>query len=55
MTGSRITADRDGYTTVIDSETFETAPSVTRDLQDILRLSPFVSIDNEEDLSLIHI
>ena len=49
VTGSRITADRDGYTTVIDSETFETAPSVTRDLQDILRLSPFVSIDNEED------
>ena len=49
VTGSRITADRDGYTTVIDSDTFDTTPSVTRDLQDILRLSPFVSIDNEED------
>ena len=36
VTGSRITMDRDGFTTVIDSETIETTPSVTRDLKDIL-------------------
>ena len=49
VTGTRIKVEKDGFTTVIDAETFETTPSVTRDLQDILRLSPFVSIDNEED------
>ena len=37
VTGSRITMDRDGFTTVIDSETIETTPSVTRDLKDILK------------------
>ena len=49
VTGSRITMDRDGFTTVIDSETIETTPSVTRDLKDILRLNPFVTLDDEED------
>jgi hypothetical protein len=49
VTASRIGFDKSGFTTIIDSETIETAPSVTRDLQDILRLNPMVSIDNEED------
>jgi hypothetical protein len=49
VTGSRITVDRDGFTTVIDSETIETTPSVTRDLKDILRLNPLVTLDDEED------
>ena len=49
VTGSRITMDRDGFTTVIDSETIETTPSVTRDIKDILKLNPFVTLDDEED------
>ena len=49
VTGSRITVDRDGFTTVIDSETIENVPSVTRDIKDILRLNPFVTLDDEED------
>ena len=49
VTGSRITVDRDGFTTVIDAETVANTPSVTRDLKDILRLNPFVTLDDEED------
>ena len=49
VTGSRVTNDRDGFTTIIDSATVETIPSVTRDIKDILRLNPFVALDDEED------
>ena len=49
VTGSRITFDRDGFTTVIDSERIATIPSVTRDLKDILRLNPLITLDDEED------
>jgi outer membrane receptor for ferrienterochelin and colicin len=49
VTGSRITVDRDGFTTVIDSERIATIPSVTRDLKDILRLNPLITLDDEED------
>ena len=49
VTGSRLKVDRDGFTTIIDSETITNTPSVTRDLKDILRLNPFVTLDDEED------
>jgi hypothetical protein len=49
VTGSRVTADRDGFTTLIDAETIATTPSVTRDIKDILKLNPFVTLDDEED------
>ena len=49
VTGSRVTADRDGFTTLIDAETIANTPSVTRDLKDILKLNPFVTLDDEED------
>ena len=49
VTGSRLKVDRDGFTTIIDSETITDTPSVTRDLKDILRLNPFVTLDDEED------
>ena len=49
VTGSRVTADRDGFTTLIDAETISNTPSVTRDLKDILKLNPFVTLDDEED------
>ena len=49
VTGTRLTTKRDGYTTTIDSETVETIPSVTRDIKDLLRLNPFVALDDEED------
>ena len=49
VTSSRITVDRDGFTTVIDSERIATIPSVTRDLKDILRLNPLITLDDEED------
>ena len=38
-----------GYTTVIDSTTIENTPSVTRDIKDLLRLNPLVSLDDAED------
>ena len=49
VTASRVTFDKSGFTTTIDAEQIASAPSVTRDLADILRLNPLVSIDNEED------
>jgi outer membrane receptor for ferrienterochelin and colicin len=50
VTGSKISTDsKSGYTTIIDSETIANQPSVTRDLTDLLRLNPLVSVDNEED------
>ena len=49
VTASRVTFDKSGFTTIIDAEQIAAAPSVTRDLADILRLNPLVSIDNEED------
>jgi len=49
VTGSKITADRDGFTTILDSEDIENIPSVTRDIKDILKLNPFVTLDDEED------
>lgn len=49
VTGTKLTSNRDGYATIIDSETVETIPSVTRDIKDILRLNPFVALDDEED------
>ena len=49
VTGSRVTVDRDGFTTLIDAETIATTPSVTRDIKDILKLNPFVTLDDEED------
>ena len=33
VTGSKITADRDGFTTILDSEDIENIPSVTRDIK----------------------
>ena len=38
-----------GYTTTIDAETIESTPSVTRDIKDLLRLNPLVSLDDAED------
>lgn len=38
-----------GYTTVIDSTTIENTPSVTRDIKDLLRLNPLVSLDDAQD------
>ena len=49
VTGSRVTVDRDGFTTLIDAETIANTPSVTRDIKDILKLNPFVTLDDEED------
>ena len=49
VTASRVTFDKSGFTTTINAEQIASAPSVTRDLADILRLNPLVSIDNEED------
>ena len=49
VTGSRVTADRDGFTTLIDAETIATTPSVTIDIKDILKLNPFLTFDDEED------
>ena len=49
VTGSRVTVDRDGFTTLIDAETISNTPSVTRDIKDILKLNPFVTLDDEED------
>ena len=49
VTGSRVIVDRDGFTTLIDAETISNTPSVTRDIKDILRLNPFVTLDDEED------
>ena len=48
VTGSRVTVDRDGFTTLIDAETIANTPSVTRDIKDILKLNPFVTLDDEE-------
>ena len=49
VTGSRLKVARDGFTTIIDSETITNTPSVSRDIKDILRLNPFVTLDDEED------
>jgi hypothetical protein len=49
VSASRVTFDKSGFTTIIDAEQIASAPSVTRDLTDILKLNPLVSIDNEED------
>ena len=49
VTGSRVNFDKSGFTTTIDAEQIAAAPSVSRDLADILRLNPLVAIDNEED------
>ena len=38
-----------GYTTTIDAETIESTPSVTRDIKDLLRLNPLVSLDDAQD------
>ena len=38
-----------GYTTTIDAETIQNTPSITRDIKDLMRLNPLVSLDDAED------
>ena len=38
-----------GFTTTIDAETIQNTPSVTRDLKDLVKLNPLVSLDDAED------
>ena len=49
VTGTKVTSDSFGYSTIVDAETIQNTPSVTRDLKDILRLNPLVTLDDEED------
>ena len=49
VTASKVTSDSFGYSTIIDAETIQNTPSVTRDLKDILRLNPLITLDDEED------
>jgi len=38
-----------GFTTTIDAQTIQNTPSVTRDLKDLVKLNPLVSLDDAED------
>ena len=38
-----------GFTTTIDAETIQNTPSITRDLKDLVKLNPLVSLDDAED------
>ena len=38
-----------GYTTTIDAETIQNTPSITRDIKDLMRLNPLVSLDDAEE------
>ena len=50
VVGQRVAVnDTYGFTSSIDAETIQTTPSVTRDLKDLLKLNPLVSIDDAED------
>ena len=50
VTAQRITADDGlGFSSTIDAQTIQETPSVTRDIKDLIKLNPLVSLDDAED------
>ncbi len=50
VTAQRIAADDGiGYSSTIDAQTIQETPSITRDIKDLIRLNPLVSLDDTEE------
>ena len=50
VTGQRVASDDGlGFSSTIDAATIQTTPSVTRDIKDLIKLNPLVSLDDAED------
>ena len=50
VTAERITTDKGmGFSSTIDAQTIQETPSVTRDIKDLIKLNPLVSLDDAED------
>tara|TARA_B100000945_G_scaffold150763_1_gene120937 strand:- start:1349 stop:4555 length:3207 start_codon:yes stop_codon:yes gene_type:complete len=50
VTAERISSDDGlGFSSTIDAQTIQETPSVTRDIKDLIKLNPLVSLDDAED------
>jgi outer membrane receptor for ferrienterochelin and colicin len=50
VTAQRVSSDDGlGFSSTIDAQTIQETPSVTRDIKDLIKLNPLVSLDDAED------
>ena len=50
VVAQKVTSDDSlGYSSTIDAQTIQETPSVTRDIKDLIKLNPIVSLDDTED------
>ena len=50
VTAQRVSSDDGlGFSSTIDAQTIQETPSITRDIKDLIKLNPLVSLDDAED------
>ena len=56
VTAQRVSSDDGlGFSSTIDAQTIQETPSVTRDIKDLIKLNPLVSLDDAEAVSYTHL